>query len=83
MKKSYVLFLLIFSIFLLSAHGENSLGINNHILHNDVYEAVSSAGIPWVRIDVNWSDIEPQEGKFNFTEIDRVVNKALSLNLNV
>ncbi len=74
---------LVVSLFLIGAHGENSLGVNTHILHNDVYDAVAAAGIPWVRIDVNWFDIEPQQGKFNWGEIDRVVNKALSLNMKI
>ncbi len=83
MKRYYLTIVVFISIFFISAHGEDSLGINTHILHNDVYDAVSATGIPWVRIDINWFDIESQQGKFNWNEVDRVVNKAISLNLKI
>lgn len=83
LSKIFLLPVIFFSFILIGAQGDNSLGINTHILHNDVYDAVATAGIPWVRIDVNWFDVEPQQGKFNWGEIDRVVNKALSLNLKI
>ncbi len=82
-RNFFYLLILCFSVIFIGAHGNNSLGVNTHILHNDVYDAVAGAGIPWVRIDINWLDIEPQQNKFNWSEIDRVVNKAVSLNLKI
>lgn len=61
----------------------DSVGINTHLPSNDVCDAVAAAGIPWIRIDVNWLDVEPQSGKFNWGEVDRVVNVALSQNLRI
>ncbi|MCX7957718.1 MAG: hypothetical protein N3B13_01570 [Deltaproteobacteria bacterium] len=83
MRKFYIVSIFLSFLIFIGAQGENSLGVNTHILHNDVYDAVAAAGIPWIRIDVNWFDVEPQQNKFNWNEIDRVVNKALSLNLKI
>jgi len=83
MKRCLLILLILSSLFFIGAHGENSLGINTHILHNDVYDAIAAASIPWVRIDVDWYAVEPKQGQFNWSEIDRVVNKALSLNQKI
>ena len=66
-----------------AAHGENCVGINTHLVSDDTYEAVAGMGIGWVRIDVNWRDVEPSRGQFWWNEIDRVVNKAGALGLKV
>lgn len=34
---------------------------------------MQEAGVGWVRVDFLWSDIEPQEGKFDFAKYDGIV----------
>jgi len=56
----------------------------NHQWNNDKYPnekalkksiaLMKKAGISWVRVDILWSDIEPQPGKFSFDKYDRIVN---------
>ena len=58
-------------------------GINVHLAANDVLAKVKAAGITWIRIDINWSQIETARGKFNFSEVDRVANYAAANNLSV
>lgn len=52
---------------------------NNHKYSSapDLAKAVSlmrQAGAGWVRVDFLWSDIEPQEGRFDFGKYDRIVD---------
>lgn len=35
---------------------------------------MQEAGVGWVRLDFLWSDIEPQEGNFDFSKYDDIVN---------
>jgi polysaccharide biosynthesis protein PslG len=58
-------------------------GINVHLAPNDVLAKVKAAGIAWIRIDVNWSIIEASQGKFTFSEVDRVANYAAANGLSV
>jgi hypothetical protein len=78
-----VLAVLIPSAPAVGAHGDKGVGFNTHLAPDDIYEAVNYTGAKWVRIDVNWSDIETGQGRFNWGGVDRVVNKARSLGLNI
>ncbi len=40
------------------------------------FEAMSAAGVAWVRCDFAWSDLEPVQGAWNFAGSDAVVEKA-------
>lgn len=46
-------------------------------------DAIKAAGATWLRIDVDWSDIEPTRGRLNWTNTDRVVDIARSHGLLV
>lgn len=46
-------------------------------------DAVRNAGAGWVRLDVDWSAIEPTRGVQNWSATDRVVNAARSRGLRV
>ncbi len=39
-----------------------------------VLSSMKEAGVGWVRADFLWQDIEPQEGKFDFTKYDTIVD---------
>jgi len=44
---------------------------------------LTAAGITWIRVDVNWPQIEGSKGDFNFTELDRVATYAAANGLSV
>ena len=58
-------------------------GINVHLAKSSTLAKVKAAGIGWMRIDINWNLIEPSRGKFNFSEVDRVVNYAAANGLSI
>ena len=39
-------------------------------------QALDALGAPWVRIDVNWNEVEPQQGVFSWDEADRMIDTA-------
>ncbi|MCU0236217.1 MAG: cellulase family glycosylhydrolase [Acidobacteria bacterium] len=58
-------------------------GINVHLASNEILAKTKAAGIAWIRIDIDWSTIETSKGKFNFAEVDRVVNYAAANGLSL
>lgn len=63
---------------------ENFVGVNVHIPSNDMLDAVADLGLKWIRIDVNWQDIQPDENvPPNYAVHDRVVDEALKRGLKV
>lgn len=44
---------------------------------------MKEAHVGWARIDFLWSDIEPQEGRFEFDKYDMIVNLLTQNNINV
>jgi hypothetical protein len=58
-------------------------GINVHLAQNTTLAKVKAAGIAWIRIDVNWSIIEASQGKYAYSDVDRVVNYAAANGLSV
>jgi hypothetical protein len=62
-------------------------GINIHIpqgtsLTTQV-DKVRAAGIAWVRIDVNWVEVQPQRNQFSWGRVDNVVAAATARGLHV
>ncbi len=37
-------------------------------------QKMKEAGIDWIRIDILWSDVEPVQGRWDFTKYDRLVD---------
>jgi hypothetical protein len=58
-------------------------GINVHLAQNSTLAKVKAAGITWIRIDINWNQIESSKGEFNFGEIDRIANYAAGNGLSI
>jgi len=44
---------------------------------------MKEAGVSWVRVDFLWQDIEPEEGKFDFTKYDVIVDLLTLNGINV
>lgn len=58
-------------------------GVNAHQASNAALDLVESAGISWVRFDMNWLQFEPSKGNYDWTEADRFINHASSKGLSV
>ncbi len=58
-------------------------GANAHIPDGATLQALADAGIAWVRMDFNWSLIEPQKGEFHFEVLDQAVDEARARGMNV
>lgn len=57
-------------------HWNHSWNNYKYSSNRDLERSVSlmqEAGVGWVRLDFLWSDIEPQEGKFDFSKYDYIV----------
>jgi hypothetical protein len=61
----------------------DSLGLNVHQSSTTGLDATRDATLHWVRIDLNWLDVEPTEGAFDFSRIDPVVDGAKTRGLEV
>lgn len=57
------------------APAEDGVGVNAHLAPDDVYDAVAELGVRWVRIDNNWFAHEPANGRYDWGELDRAVNR--------
>ena len=51
-----------------------SLGLNVHDSNAVGLDATKDSGTTWVRIDVNWYDVEKSQGQLDWTVIDSVVD---------
>jgi hypothetical protein len=61
-------------------------GVQAHMLGNDktrVANAVAGMGFGWVKQQVEWRDVEPSKGNFNWGGLDEVVAVANSKGLRV
>jgi hypothetical protein len=60
------------------------IGLNVHVPSNAILEDVSSnLGVTWIRIDFDWFRMEPERGRFEWAETDRVVEKASTSGLEM
>ena len=46
-------------------------------------QMMKDAGIRWVRFDFTWPDVEPTQGVWNFDRLDRAVEEANKMGINV
>jgi aryl-phospho-beta-D-glucosidase BglC (GH1 family) len=62
-------------------------GINTHRPRGDwaaqLYDAVRDAGITWVRIDIEWDEIELERGVFDWDKADQPIRAARERGLHV
>jgi hypothetical protein len=62
----------------------NPYGICTHHTTPAALNVIKEAGIDWIRIDMNWSDLEPRErGRFEWGVIDAVVQLAREHQLKI
>ena len=58
-------------------------GVNAHNASDDQLALAADAGIHWVRLDVNWYQVEASEGSYDWSTLDRFVDTADDLGLEV
>ena len=58
-------------------------GVNAHQAADEALELAADAGIGLVRFDMNWFQMEPSEGSYDWSIPDRFVDTAESLGLTV
>lgn len=60
------------------------VGLNVHVPSNAILEDVASnLGVAWIRVDFDWFRMEPQRGRFEWRDTDRVVEKTWESGLEV
>ena len=59
------------------------LGMNVHQSQGVGLDATRDSGTKWVRIDLNWLDVEKTQGQYDWTTIDAVVDGAKQRGLEV
>jgi hypothetical protein len=58
--------------------GPLGIGVNIHLDRDPLVARVHDLGAHWVRMDINWDDIEPKKGIWNFTQTDRSITDSCS-----
>jgi len=58
-------------------------GINSHVPDDAILDRVAGAGIGWIRVDMNWFQMEPSRDGYNWGFMDTVVNHARSRGLEI
>ena len=64
-------------------HHDNPYGVNAHQASDEALQLVADAGIGWVRFDMNWFQMEPAQGQFDWAIPDRFMARADELGLGV
>lgn len=65
------------------AHAAQELGLNIHQSATTGVNASKDASVQWARIDLNWYDAEPQQGQYDWTIFDGLINAATAKGLSV
>lgn len=65
------------------AAGDSPFGINAHVPDDRQLDLVQEAGIKWVRLDFDWSGIEPQKGNPQYARLHEVVANARRRHLEI
>jgi len=58
-------------------------GINSHIPDTQTLDMIAGAGIDWIRIDMNWFQLEPSRDNYNWGFMDSMVNNARARGLEI
>jgi len=58
-------------------------GINAHVPDSQTLDLIAQAGIGWIRIDMNWFQLEPSKDHYNWGFMDSVVNNARARGLEI
>jgi Cellulase (glycosyl hydrolase family 5) len=54
------------------------------VVHTPLHaKKIKSIGVKWVRLDINWSSIERERGKYNFSKFDLIINDFTRNEINI
>lgn len=59
------------------------LAVNTHQPAPDILDSVKDLGMPWVRIDFNWFQLQPTSGSYDWALFDKLVDDAVKRGLQV
>jgi hypothetical protein len=59
------------------------VGVNAHQPSPDVLDAAKDLGVSWIRIDLNWFQVEPTRGSYNWAPFDAIIDGAIRRGLKV
>jgi len=62
---------------------ESPYGINSHVPDTVTLDRVAQAGIAWIRVDMNWFQMQPARNSYNWGFMDTVVNGARARGLEI
>jgi hypothetical protein len=60
-----------------------AIGMNVHLPPTDTLDLCNDLGAQWIRIDFNWDIGEPQQGQYDWTVFDTLLDAAKARNLKV
>jgi hypothetical protein len=58
-------------------------GVNAHIARDAILESLADIDVRWLRVDVDWDQIEPERGVFEWSALDQMLAAARRLGLSV
>lgn len=58
-------------------------GANCHLAHDELIAEPRGIGVTWQRFDIDWNDLEPEQGVFACGEPDRCLAQAARLGVSV
>jgi polysaccharide biosynthesis protein PslG len=65
------------------ANVNSPYGINSHVPSSQLLDLIAQSGIGWVRVDMNWFQMEPGKDQYNWGFMDNVINGATARGLSV
>jgi len=84
MKRSFFLTAVVLCVASVAVAGTNApYGINAHVPSTQLLDMLAAAGIQWVRVDMNWFQLEPGRNQYNWGYMDNVVNAARARGLQI
>ena len=48
-------------------------GVNAHIARDAILESLADIDVRWLRVDVDWDQIEPERGVFEWSALDQML----------
>ena len=58
-------------------------GINSHVPDTSTLDMIAGAGLGWIRVDMNWFQLEPGRDSYNWGFMDSTVNNARARGLEI
>lgn len=60
-----------------------NFGLNTHVPDRRDLEAAKSVGCEWIRVDIDWRNIENKQNSYNFKQLDNAINLAKNFGFKI